>query len=128
MKPHALEARMRALEYFRAGRLLPHPWVVVRVDGHGFSEFTAPRFAKPLDIKFRDLMTQTAHALLTELHGIYAYTESDEISVLIRPDWNLFDRELEKIVSSTARIARCGLLPLAAKRRGGASRCTTIGR
>jgi hypothetical protein len=46
-----------------------------------------------------------AEALLEELHGIYGYTESDEISLLFRRDWNLFDREVEKLVSISASIA-----------------------
>ncbi|GAC1501854.1 MAG: tRNA(His) guanylyltransferase Thg1 family protein [Chamaesiphon sp.] len=48
---------------------------------------------------------QTAQALLQEMHGIYAYTESDEISVLFPLDWELFDRSLEKVVSISASIA-----------------------
>jgi|SRR5215467_3241099 len=50
-------------------------------------------------------MCQTAQALLQELQGIYAYTESDEISLLFRPDWELYDREVEKLVSISASIA-----------------------
>ncbi len=51
------------------------------------------------------MMRETARALLEELQGVYAYTESDEISVLFDPDWDLFDRELEKLVSISAAIA-----------------------
>jgi tRNA(His) 5'-end guanylyltransferase len=50
-------------------------------------------------------MTRTATALLQELHGIYAYTESDEISVLFSPRWEMFSREVEKIVSLSAAVA-----------------------
>lgn len=75
------------------------------MDGRGFSRFTQSRFKKPFDDRFHDLMARTATALLTELHGIYAYTESDEISVLFRPAWDLFDREVEKLVSHSAAIA-----------------------
>jgi tRNA(His) 5'-end guanylyltransferase len=96
---------MRALEYFHNVRLLPGAWVVLRVDGRGFSRFTAERFEKPFDERFHDLMVQTAQALLAELQGVYAYTESDEISVLFRPEWELFDRELEKVVSLSAALA-----------------------
>jgi tRNA(His) guanylyltransferase len=39
------------------------------------------------------------------LHGVYAYTESDEISVLFDLGWDLFDRELEKLISISAAIA-----------------------
>lgn len=105
MKKPSLEKRMRALEYFHDLRLLPRAWPVVRVDGRSFSRFTDTRFEKPYDETFRDLMLATAKTLLEELHGIYAYTQSDEISVLFPPTWDLFDREVEKIVSVSAGIA-----------------------
>ncbi|HEY9819431.1 MAG TPA: tRNA(His) guanylyltransferase Thg1 family protein [Candidatus Sericytochromatia bacterium] len=105
MDSDEFEQQMRSLEYFHSLRLLPGTWVVVRVDGRGFSQFTKSRFQKPFDVEFHKLMVQTASALLEELHGIYAYTESDEISVLFPPTWDLFDRSLEKIVSLSASIA-----------------------
>jgi tRNA(His) 5'-end guanylyltransferase len=80
--------------------------MVVRVDGRSFTRLTASRsFEKPFDERFRDLMVGTAEALLAELRGLYAYTESDEISVLLGRGWDLFDRELEKVVSISAAIA-----------------------
>src|SRR5690606_17206815 len=36
---------------------------------------------------------------------VYGYTESDEISVLLPPTFQLFDREVEKLVSLTASMA-----------------------
>jgi len=50
-------------------------------------------------------MVQTAQTLLKEMQGIYAYTESDEISVLFPLNWDFFNRSLEKIVSISASIA-----------------------
>ncbi len=105
MQKPSLEQRMRALEYFHDLHLLPGAWPVVRVDGRSFSRFTESRFEKPYDKTFRDLMLTTAKTLLEELHGLYAYTQSDEISILFSPTWDLFDRELEKIVSVSAGIA-----------------------
>ncbi len=105
MKNNEFEDRMRALEYFHEQRILLGAWVVVRVDGRGFTRFTADRFEKPFDEKFHSLMVQTSQALLQELHGLYAYTESDEISVLCAPNWDFFDRSVEKIVSISASIA-----------------------
>jgi tRNA(His) 5'-end guanylyltransferase len=101
----AFEKQMRSLEYFHNLRLLPRAWAIVRVDGRGFSQFTELRFDKPFDLKFHELMVQTTKALLEEIQGIYAYTETDEISVLCRPEWDFFDRSLEKIVSISASIA-----------------------
>jgi tRNA(His) 5'-end guanylyltransferase len=105
MKLSDLEGRMRSLEYFHSLRLLPEVWAVLRVDGRSFSRLTADRFEKPFDVRFHGYMVRTAEALLTELQSIYAYTESDEISLLFRPEWDLFDRELEKLVSVSAGIA-----------------------
>lgn len=50
-------------------------------------------------------MVAAAEALVVELEGSYAYTESDEISVLLSPRWDLFDRSVEKLVSVSAGIA-----------------------
>ncbi|MBA2396385.1 MAG: hypothetical protein H0V70_26970 [Ktedonobacteraceae bacterium] len=105
MNSDDFEKRMRAHEYFHALRCLPGAWVVLCLDGHGFTYFTSIVFEKPIDQHFRDWMRETSRVLLEKLHGIYAYTESDEISILFRPDWDLFDREVEKIVSLSASIA-----------------------
>lgn len=100
-----LEARMRAREWFHSLTLLPGAWAVVRVDGRSFSRYTEANFDKPFDPRFRDLMVDTATTLLTELGGRYAYTESDEISVVLDPAFDLFGREVEKLVSLSAGIA-----------------------
>ena len=109
MDNQSFENRMRELEYFHNLRLLPGASVVVRVDGRGFSRFTESRFEKPFDLKFHQLMVQTAQALLEEMQGVYAYTESDEISVLFPLNWDFFDRSLEKIVSISASVASATL-------------------
>ena len=51
------------------------------------------------------MMTATASALLEALQGLYCYTESDEISILLPRRSDLFDRELEKLVSVSAGVA-----------------------
>lgn len=100
-----LNGRMRSLEYFHPLRLVSGAWTIIRVDGRNFTSFAGSRFEKPFDARFRDFMVVTAQTLLKELCAIYAYTESDEISVLFLPKWDLFDRELEKLVSISAGIA-----------------------
>lgn len=105
MDNQTFEKKMRELEYFHSLRLLPGTYTVIRADGRSFSKLTSSNFDKPFDLKFHELMVETAQALLSELDGIYAYTESDEISVLFPPDWDLFDRSLEKLVSISASIA-----------------------
>ena len=105
MSLEELDQRMRSLEYFRSLRMVPACWPIIRLDGRGFSRMTAERFGKPFDQRFRDLMAATATVLLEELQGIYAYTMSDEISLLLPRDWALFDRRVEKVVSISAGMA-----------------------
>jgi len=105
MNPDDFEARMRALEYFHDLRGLPGAWPVLRLDGRSFSRFTESQFDKPFDIRFHELMCRTTEALVTELGAAYGYTESDEISLLLPRDTDLFDRSVEKLVSVSASIA-----------------------
>jgi tRNA(His) 5'-end guanylyltransferase len=105
MRPDEFEARMRALEVYHPLRLPPGAWVVLRVDGRGFSRLTEASFEKPFDSRFHEGMVESARTLLEEFQGLFAYTESDEISLLLPRTWDLFDRELEKTVSLSAGLA-----------------------
>jgi tRNA(His) 5'-end guanylyltransferase len=99
------EAAMRSREWFHGLAVPPGMWTVIRVDGRSFSRLTAEHFDKPFDPKFNDLMVRTAEALLREFEGRYAYTQSDEISVLLAPGHDLFDRSVEKLVSISVAVA-----------------------
>lgn len=105
MKLDDLEIRMRRLEWFHSLRALPGAWPIIRVDGRSFSRLTEANFQKPFDQRFHAIMTSTAAALLEALQALYCYTESDEVSVLLPRESDLFDRELEKLVSVSAGIA-----------------------
>ena len=105
MRLDEFEDRMRAMEVFHSLRFPPGAWVILRLDGRRFSRFTETHFDKPFDSRFHDLMVRTAQAVLEDFQGLYAYTESDEISVLLPRTWNLFGRELEKSVSLSAGLA-----------------------
>jgi tRNA(His) 5'-end guanylyltransferase len=105
MDNNHFEARMRQGERFHGLRLERDAWPIIRVDGHGFSRLTQKHFEKPFDSRFHDIMVETARVLVEEFGGIYGYTESDEISVLLPRDWSMFDRSLEKAVSISAGIA-----------------------
>jgi len=105
MNPDEFERRMRAGECFHALRVPPGNWAVLRLDGRGFSRLTEARFEKPFDLRFHDLMCETSQALVGDLGALYAFTESDEISVLLPRESTLFDREVEKLVSVSAAIA-----------------------
>jgi len=105
MRVDELEVRMRELEWFHGLRALPETWPVIRVDGRGFSKFTEGHFAKPFDARFHEIMCSVSERLLVELQALYVYTESDEISVLLPRDTDLFDRELEKLITVSAGLA-----------------------
>lgn len=105
MNPNDFESRMREGEFFHSLRLLRGAWCVLRVDGRGFSRFTEANYEKPFDVRLHEQMVRTASALMEDLQAVYAYTESDEISLLFRPDWSLYDREVEKLVSLSAGLA-----------------------
>jgi tRNA(His) guanylyltransferase len=100
-----LEARMRQLEWFHSLAVLPGTWPIIRVDGRSFTQLVEQHFERPFDARFHDFMLETAEALLVELGGVFAYTESDEISVAMPADTQLFGRELEKLVSISAGVA-----------------------
>ena len=100
-----LEARQRAGEWFHTLTVPPGMRTVIRVDGRAFSRFTAERYGKPFDPEFSALMVRTAETLFAELGASYAYTESDEISVLLPAAADLFGRSVEKLVSISAGLA-----------------------
>lgn len=105
MKADEFESKMRSLEWFHSLRFPVESWVILRLDGRGFSRLTESRFEKPFDERFHGFMVQAAQAVLEQFQGLYAYTESDEISILLPRSWDLFDRELEKTISLSAAIA-----------------------
>ena len=97
-------ASQRAREWFHALTVPPGAWAVIRADGRGFSPFTEAHFTKPYDERMRRHMTAAATALMTEFGGVYGCTHSDEISVALPPQSQLFGRGLEKLVSVSAGI------------------------
>lgn len=100
---------MRRGEHFHALRVPDGLFIVVRVDGRSFSRLTERTCQKPFDAGFHQRMTNVAKALLTSLHARYAYAESDEISVLLPRNADLYDREVEKLVSLSAACASAQL-------------------
>lgn len=59
-------------------------YLVLRLDGHGFSRLTSEYFTKPFDERFHRFMLHTVESLFCQPIKIkLAYTQSDEISLLI---------------------------------------------
>jgi tRNA(His) 5'-end guanylyltransferase len=100
-----LEAAQRAREQYHGLHVPVGQWIIVRVDGRSFTTLTNAHFTKPFDARFGEIMAVTAAALLKEFGGRYAYTQSDEISVLLPQSTTMFGRSVEKLVSLTAATA-----------------------
>lgn len=100
------DKKMRVYEESIDQFLLPDTYVVVRLDGRSFSNLTKNvcKFEVPFDEKFRDLMVNTMQKLMTDsgFRFLYGYTESDEISLLMHPDDNTFNRKVRKLNSILA--------------------------
>jgi tRNA(His) 5'-end guanylyltransferase len=97
---------MRVYETAHDHCVLPGLFMVVRLDGRGFTRLTRQihGFAAPFDARFRDLMLDTAEHLMSGcgFHVVYTHTHSDEISLLLGRDDETFGRKLRKIVSVLA--------------------------
>jgi len=82
--------------------LLPQAWVVIRIDGKGFTKFTSDHnYAKPNDSRGLSLMSKAASEVCKSVPGfILAYGQSDEYSLVLHKDSDLYSRRLQKIVST----------------------------
>ncbi|KAJ1959213.1 tRNA-histidine guanylyltransferase 1-like [Dipsacomyces acuminosporus] len=92
-------------EYVRSfeqdDHLLPSTWLVVRIDGQGFTKFTAKHgFTKPNDIRALNLMNRAAKQVMESMAEIVlAYGQSDEYSFVFSKDAKAYDRRASKIIS-----------------------------
>lgn len=105
MKTSELEIQQRTNEWFHTLTIPTGMWIIIRVDGRSFSKLTADAFMKPFDHIFSQHMADTAQSLMTDFGASYAYTESDEISILLPQKFDMFGRSLEKLVSVSAGLA-----------------------
>lgn len=101
-----LDRAMRVFETAHDHCVLPGLFMVARLDGRGFTRLTKEvhRFDAPFDERFRDHMLHTAEHLMAGcgFNVVYAYTQSDEISLLLHPDEARFGRKLRKLHSVLA--------------------------
>ena len=69
-------------------------YIIAHIDGRSFSKMIKNKFKKPFDDTFIEAMNETAKYLCKEVQGcIFAYTQSDEISLIIRkndPEGDVF--------------------------------------
>lgn len=118
--------RMKTYEAVTRAVLPRRTYTIIRVDGRAFHAYLRGA-TKPYDLDFMGDMNAVAMALCNEISGaVFAYTQSDEISVLITDfatpgtqPW--FGGVVHKMVSISAalatavlndRVTRPGTLPL----------------
>ncbi|KAL1302674.1 hypothetical protein AAFC00_003038 [Neodothiora populina] len=84
--------------------LAPDNWIVVRIDGRGFSKFSKRYdFQKPNDRRAVDLMNAAAVEVVKQFTDIViAYGQSDEFSFVFHEDTTLFDRRAQKVSTTIA--------------------------
>lgn len=101
---------MKSYERLTRTRLPERTYTIVRVDGKAFHTFTKG-MERPYDATLAEAMNAAAEALCKGVSGaIMAYTQSDEISVLLCDRMNentqaWYGGQVQKIVSVTASIA-----------------------
>ncbi|KAF2017659.1 Thg1-domain-containing protein [Aaosphaeria arxii CBS 175.79] len=89
-------------DFEETDRLLPGTWIVVRIDGRGFTKFTTRyQFEKPNDRRALDLMNAAAEAVMKDLPDIVlAYGDSDEFSFVFHKNCTLFERRASKLMTT----------------------------
>lgn len=100
-----LDKKMRTYEQSLDQVLLPDMYMVARLDGRGFTKLTKEvcKYETPFDVRFRDIMVNTTKALMNcGFRVIYAFTESDEISLLFDKNEDAFGRKVRKYNSTLA--------------------------
>ena len=92
-------------------KLLPNSYVMIMLDGRGFSKAIKNKFEKPFDDNFIYMMNETAKYLCENIQGCkFAYVQSDEIS-LVLTDFDtpttdsFFGNRISKIQSIVASMA-----------------------
>ncbi|MGL5435690.1 MAG: tRNA(His) guanylyltransferase Thg1 family protein [Lachnospiraceae bacterium] len=105
MKFDELDQKMRVYETYTDLSIPEGNFMIARIDGRNFSRLTKEthKFEAPFDIKFRDMMIETTkHLMNCGFRVHYAYTESDEISLLFHIDEGSFGRKMRKYISILA--------------------------
>lgn len=93
-------------DFEREESCLPNCWIVVRIDGRNFFQFTEThKFAKPNDISAVELSSCAATTILEEHRDIViAFGQSDEFSFVFRKDTQIYDRKPSKLLSSVLSL------------------------
>ncbi|OQO11925.1 hypothetical protein B0A48_03652 [Cryoendolithus antarcticus] len=84
--------------------LAPSNWIVIRLDGRGFSKLTTKySFTKPNDVRGLALLNAAAlHIVKAFPDVVIAYGQSDEYSFILHEGTSLFDRRASKLATTFA--------------------------
>ena len=98
--------RMKEYEACYDVRVPARGYVIVRLDGKGFSKYTR-MFDKPFDDSLSNVMDAATVELCKYLNPKFAYTQSDEISLMFTDIENIdseliFDGKVQKLCSISA--------------------------
>lgn len=104
----ALGDRMKTFERLSTDvRMIPGLPIYVRLDGRGFSNFTR-KMTRPYDPRMSALMQATTEYLVKEFNATLGYVQSDEISLIIRNEYEspaIFEGKVQKLTSTLAASA-----------------------
>lgn len=112
MRFDELDSNLRQYEVANDRTIPPGFFVVARLDGRGFTRLTKETLdlEAPYDERFRDAMIQTMMRLMDcGFRCVFAYAQSDEISLLFHPEDGTFDRKHRKWLSILAGEASAAL-------------------
>lgn len=101
--------RMKDYESCYAFKIPKRSYVLIRLDGKGFSGYTK-NFEKPFDDILSNVMDATTIELCKEFNPLFAYTQSDEISLIFSTIENIdaelpYEGKVQKLCSITASKA-----------------------
>ena len=96
------------LPEYELGLDLSDAWVVMRLDGRGFTRGSR-EYKRPFDPDFHAAMRKATEALFSGSPLQFAHTASDEINLVFGPQTNWFGRRGTKWLSVTAATASSAL-------------------
>ena len=104
-----LDIFMKEYEGIEAKRtLVPGLPVCIRLDGRAFHNVTK-NCLRPFDAELREVMCRVTTALMEECNAVIGYTQSDEITLVLKPMARIsdyyFGGRIQKICSMLAAVA-----------------------
>ncbi len=103
------ETKMRRGEVYHGIRVPDGNHIILRIDGRAFhTHVKTMGYERPYDRNFNEKMVEATKLLVREFNALFGYTQSDEISVLLPINTDIYDREVEKLVSLSASIVTAG--------------------